>query len=273
MSTERDTGIADEVVSETYRQHSDERAPERLNRQILDLAASELEARGAPGRLSTRWSRPLAWAATIALSLAIVLELTELPGTPAEPAAGSLRDEFTPQDTGIIEDASNRARLRSGPNQQFGDGTAAKPSSDDHDDGNGNGNGADTADIPAAAKAPTGSPADTPAGAVAEPVLEEVFRRQTAAEERVDIGELETAVPEAERSDTRQKSANFSALIEKKELDARPHCDEAARETAATWLACIETLRRSGATSEAREEYEAFERKFAREAAEIEANK
>ena len=67
----------DKVVSDTYQQLSRESAPDHLNAKVLQQAAS-VAARPRYSR-SMMWTRPLAWAATIALCLAIVLEVTRIP--------------------------------------------------------------------------------------------------------------------------------------------------------------------------------------------------
>ena len=78
MTDERDKSapVVDEAVSRTYREIADEQTPERLDRAILAEAARAARPRYARSRA---WTRPLAWAATIALSVAIVLELTQVP--------------------------------------------------------------------------------------------------------------------------------------------------------------------------------------------------
>ena len=80
MTNERDrTDIGaetDAVVTQTYRDTTNERAPESLNRAILDRAAKASRPRYS--RLMT-WTRPMAWAATVMLSVAIVLQLTQTP--------------------------------------------------------------------------------------------------------------------------------------------------------------------------------------------------
>jgi hypothetical protein len=78
MSNERDESPVrtDESVARAYRNLADERAPEHLDRAVLGSAARAVR----PGYARSRaWTRPLAWAATIALSVAIVLELTRTP--------------------------------------------------------------------------------------------------------------------------------------------------------------------------------------------------
>jgi hypothetical protein len=63
-------------ISETYRELATESAPEHLNQAILKQAA--VEVTHSRGYLFAGWLKPVAWTAVIALSLAVVLELTEL---------------------------------------------------------------------------------------------------------------------------------------------------------------------------------------------------
>ena len=67
----------DETVSATYRELSREGAPDHLNKKVLQQAA-ETALRPRYSR-SIMWTRPLAWAATVGLCLAIVLEVTRVP--------------------------------------------------------------------------------------------------------------------------------------------------------------------------------------------------
>lgn len=67
----------DETVSATYRELSREGAPNHLNEKVLQQAA-ERALRPRYSR-SVMWTRPLAWAATVGLCLAIVLEVTRVP--------------------------------------------------------------------------------------------------------------------------------------------------------------------------------------------------
>ena len=67
----------DETVSTTYRELSRESAPNYLNDKVLQQAArNALRPRYSR---SIVWTRPLAWAATVGLCLAIVLEVTRVP--------------------------------------------------------------------------------------------------------------------------------------------------------------------------------------------------
>jgi len=66
----------DETVSRAYREIADERVPEHVNEAIL--AQSRKAARPRYAR-SRAWTRPLAWAATVALSVAVVHEVMQVP--------------------------------------------------------------------------------------------------------------------------------------------------------------------------------------------------
>jgi len=67
---------ADALLSQAYRDLADERTPEHLDRTILKAAAKE--ARPRYSRFIA-WTRPMAWAATVMLSVALVLEVTNSP--------------------------------------------------------------------------------------------------------------------------------------------------------------------------------------------------
>ena len=85
MSEESTNGIGDPVVSETYRESATERAPASLNEAVLRNAAVHAKKGYSHSML---WIRPLAWAATVALSLAIVIDVVLPPGAePERPAA------------------------------------------------------------------------------------------------------------------------------------------------------------------------------------------
>ncbi len=91
MNDERDTTEMDRLVSETYRAAATENVPLHLSEKILQMAASEpakQQQRSTFGT-ATSWLRPAAWAATISLSLAIVLEVTDdpAPEVPQSPVA------------------------------------------------------------------------------------------------------------------------------------------------------------------------------------------
>ena len=68
--------MSEQRLSETYRELATERTPEHLDRAVL--AEAGRAARPRYSRLTT-WTRPMAWAATVLLSVALVLEITRTP--------------------------------------------------------------------------------------------------------------------------------------------------------------------------------------------------
>ena len=133
MTNERNNKDRDQLVRDTYRALADERAPDRLNDRVLKQAAKAGRSRYS---LTRAWTRPVAWAATIGLSLAIVLELTRLPQTEPDVVGISVPDrpvqkedratanapdasmnDFSPKDMTLLRDAENMARIQAGANQ------------------------------------------------------------------------------------------------------------------------------------------------------------
>ncbi len=85
-------GVSDPLVSRTYRESAQERVPDALDRAVLQQARQNAGNRYSR---SVIWLRPMAWAATIGLSLAIVIELANLPQPTSEMLA--LPDAVAPQ--------------------------------------------------------------------------------------------------------------------------------------------------------------------------------
>lgn len=77
MNTEHDT----RRVSEAYREVATETSPTKLDDRILDMARQEARTRYG---LARTWIRPVAWAATIGLSFAFILEMTYFGDRPGE---------------------------------------------------------------------------------------------------------------------------------------------------------------------------------------------
>ena len=67
-------------VSATYREVATETTPPHLDRKVLEAARAGARTRYG---LARAWMRPLAWAATIALSFAFVLQMTQEDEVPA----------------------------------------------------------------------------------------------------------------------------------------------------------------------------------------------
>ncbi len=75
MSRDQDT----RRVSEAYRGIARETPPAKLDESVMAMARQEARTRYG---LARAWIRPVAWAATIALSFAFILELTYFSGGP-----------------------------------------------------------------------------------------------------------------------------------------------------------------------------------------------
>ena len=262
MNDERGKQSMDELVSATYRDHSTERAPEDLNRRILKLAAEETSRSRNVNALFGSWTKPLALAATVALSFAIVLEVTKLPQDvataptatlPAVPASDSLREDFTPRDNSAVTGAREQARLRDGSNRD--ESLIAQPQAViDHD--------------ARQSTAAAGAPAETLEEEVVHEPAPAAKAMLTSDDEGTDRARRNASmdyVPSdsvvAERT-VGSAAAPLTMALEKKESDAEESCEAKERKTAADWLACIERLRLAGADSQADREYEQYILKF-----------
>lgn len=76
----------DAGLSAEYRAIATEKAPARLDRAVLQMAAAELRA-GARSSAWRGWHRPAAYIATVGLTVALVQQLTGPPPIPPPPDA------------------------------------------------------------------------------------------------------------------------------------------------------------------------------------------
>ena len=240
MTNERDKEDMDTRVSETYRELSAPRVPDHLNQAILRMAANKRPGSGE--FLFAAWVKPVTLAATIALSLAIVLELTEVPTTviqteviPAiEQQAESIAEEIAPQETDSLGRAESRARAQFELNRT--------PVREDE------------------------------TAAADERIVEELVLKDTDLAKSEVKGKTNSfaASPAAAALPTARKRA---ADIPDSNQPAATSCDEKTQLSADTWLDCIDKLRESGLTQDADREYEAFILEYPAEAANPEPNK
>jgi hypothetical protein len=122
MTTDTD----DTRIRDTYRDLAKERSRADLDRKILAMAAGEARTRYG---LTRAWIRPVAWAATIGLSLAFILEISQLndgavpaetPAAAPAPVKTRIKEEVRPesvQSDAAADDtfaAKDQARPRSG---------------------------------------------------------------------------------------------------------------------------------------------------------------
>lgn len=212
MNTDQDN----KRVSDAYRDIADEVTPAELDARILASAARDARSRYG---LARAWVRPVAWAATIGLSLAFVLELTWFADAPREvPAEGAaLSEERVRQDAEVMKAKQEDGRTQAIVKQ------------------------ADTQPI-AAPVSPGTEPQSPPAAA-----------GRTAADE---ASLLRRAEPQARRQ---TESAQSDAALSYTASEDRDHaCDDEARSTADRWYQCIRDLRERGLVDDAAAEFEAL---------------
>lgn len=262
MSKQPENRVADQQVTRTYKALARERAPEHLNERVLKMAAGSR----TPYARARAWMRPAAWAATIALSFAIVLQLTQLPAPETEEAA-----LYLPADSGA---GANRQTSR--------DDAAA------------------FAEKIAPAEAEQESATAQPRGSTETPFTEELAPRaatvmrkakelaqeQAGADNSGDVrpaGKVQTAAETTqdepmsmEIAMSRREQANrlaakevaqeaasaAAALGAVSDASALSTCLDSQRAAPESWLACIRDLRKRGLAEQADEEYEQFQRQF-----------
>ena len=255
MTTENESFDGDVLVTETYRELGVEKAPEDLNQSILQMASGGSDKKPGHSFLFAAWTKPLAWAATIGLCLALVLQLTELPTAAVRPDA--VRHNIVPAADMMLEeralhDTVKLERLEL--NQQA-------ISKDEI------GRAASTADsVEVFSRQPKGK-----SDAVAAP-----------AQSFPAIAPATTpATPEASSARKRAESIpadikpmpSFLVSAEQKESDIADSCAEAARLSEEDWLKCIDDLRRSGRGEDADREHEAFILMYSLESLDSDENK
>lgn len=247
--TTHDTDERDPLVTAAYRELGDEQTPEYLDRAVLDMASAGGPGRSPGNTVLALWMKPVAWAATIGLCLAIVLEYSEVPSTGAPavvaPAPASVGDNFVPTNQDMLEEASNRAMLQTGPGPE-----AVREEQP-----------VENIDVSTveqkrkidsfAASAPTAS--------------KSVARERAAA--------LEVTTPQSIPVTGEAVAAPASLAAESRGPATNTPCTATIRESADGWLECILELRRAGFEEIADQEYELFAREFPADWAEFEANK
>ena len=229
MTTE--SNDIDSHVADAYRDLASEKTPVELDRAILSMAAG---TQRSPYGKARAWVRPVAWAATIGLSLAFVLELSQAPYKAPLSAGGSDGDTFEILEEGVLSEEA-----------------AAPPKSDP------------------AMRQEREKRSDNPAatGLSAPPAAVEPAPDQDSASADFEVDDMnllqeaeQRARLQAGESRPAARAAEFSARLENKEqVDS---CDADARSAAETWYACIEALRESGLSDMAAVELETLLAEF-----------
>lgn len=220
MSNPRNENETQELVSVAYREIASERAPEHLNQTILRQAAAEGKPAFAGRFPGGVWMRPVAWTAIIALSLAIVLELSEIQSVstldPAISSPAPASRKIIPPDASVLPDAADNANDPLDPVQQ--EIRQNKP-------------------VPAA-----GSPVQNDKAKLEAPAASAEFSK------------LQPAV----HPDARARAESTALPMARKATSVQAGCDAATRESPEAWVQCIQSLRDSGRDEQADLEYNAF---------------
>jgi hypothetical protein len=231
----------DQSVTRAYREIADERTPGHLDRAVLARAARA----GRPGYARSRaWTRPLAWAATIVLSVAIVLEFTQTPApedvasweapasldearTLAQPNSTEPGDSDAPV-PGRAADLIPDTREKSSPVQK----TSAQMTVESTE---------------AAPRLEAAAPKSEPA-----PIAADAETRDAGLVDRTAQTDALQNPPSRQAFSLRAPAATRTAPAPSRVAAA--HCSPEDTRQPSTWLACIEELERAGLVDEAAEE-------------------
>lgn len=264
MSMNTDKSSSDNELSKHYRAIADERAPDRLNEKVLRRATDAVAKTQDRGLLGL-WSKPLAWAATIGLSLAVVLELSQSPLLPAaaeRPASAILESE---QDSapevkressrvGVIADAVSGDAATDAAIHDIAVESRQAPQSVSQDFAP---NALETIEEAENLVRMQNGPN------LSEPDLREIVSKSApTAPTRSDSARSNPARPndeppsdgrtsDGQSGDVRRERSAFAAGLSL----SVSGCDDASQATRALWTACIKELRSIGETAIADQEY------------------
>jgi hypothetical protein len=293
MNTENETFEGDALVTQAYRELGVDKAPERLNQDILQMASEEGQQASERGFFVSAWMKPLTWAATIGLSLAIVLEFSELPSVPvpaaAPPAAQALKEEAVPQDTDRNEKVDLLRQATSGEESIQGIIRSDALNVIDRQPEGKSDDAATPAQLsllpePDVSEVSELSSAETrfnsPVDAVAEMSddMSDEMSSDAASKTSAEVSsEVSALVSPRKRAvdipvDSRAMAA-FSVQAEQNESDIAASCEESIRLSRESWLECIENLSESGAVEAADREHRAFILQYPLESRDLEQNK
>ena len=220
----------DPRVSEAYRNCSAESTSPELDRKVLSMAAADVRVRYWIPRM---WVRPLAWAATIALSLAFVLEMSRFADEPAAQIDSDVAEML--EERAMADEAAAKTKDERAVQQRL----------------------EKRSDAPATMKVAT-----PPAQSAPAPAADGATAAENASvsldSEANDMGFLREAEEQARMRS--EPARSVAAFAEKKEQST--DCDEDARASAETWYECVNALRDAGHTEAARHELESLLTEF-----------
>jgi len=269
-------GVADPLVSRTYRESAAESTPTALDQAVLREAG---QAGGSRYSRSIMWLRPMAWATTIGLCLAIVVELSDLPQLESDMMPASAPSEDVTGIRGELEaleepeKADEEARFEPELLEQ-----RARKTIDE--DGRVN-----LQAVPQLSKTAAEQAINAPAAAVAPARAAEAdiaTKRQindngevadtggfadTDSFERNDSPIIEEAdelarMHEGKKKESDDKASLVSSVGLAASASVATACDEEAQSTPETWFECIEALEDDGLDELARQQREQLQETF-----------
>ena len=244
--------VQDTLVSQTYRESAVEQAPDELDQAVLKRARQHTSNRYSR---SVIWLRPMAWAATIGLCLAIVVEINNVPQPlpeqmvlPAAPAdamsAAEKLDEEAVEVQKIQVEAARTEMYEAVAPQRF-EAEALQQRAKKTVDEQGR---VILQDVPQYSKSEARESAFMPAE-----------MRQSVEPKETDA----LVVPMLEQVDGASNSRSITVTASPALATMIPAtCDEKARATPQTWLECIEALEEDGLEELAAEQREQLQAAF-----------
>lgn len=237
----------DEMVSATYRELASEQAPADLDEKVLRMAAQQ--AQHASYSRSVMWTRPLAWAATIALCLAITLEVTRGP-TPEESIDMPARSDTNVRDQAPVADAPD-AKTEADRPEVESSAFESVPQTLEQEQ---------RSRSPASQNVSLGDDKENVGRSLKKQLVDEAVA-SPALEPKVNDADMIRRAEDMAlmQSGTLNEAAAKEAAIRTTAASAPSEtCSDEARAKPDSWLECIEELEMTGATDAAARERESF---------------
>ena len=275
MTEEREktdsVGETDALVTRTYRDVANERTPDHLNQAVLKEAASAVRPRYSR---FINWTRPMAWAATVTLCVALVLEVTRAPVPQSiAPVDNVTRSESVPQELDVADDVPATGRPGGTPEAETPvyevlEKTVAPTTQPERASNIAASKKAQTKETRANEASPKLSLRSRADGKLSQEEQLAAPKPSSADEFRVKDADMLIKAEEMARTqtgDSIEASQSFDAALVSGtagHADTNATCDESGRSTPESWLACIEELEEAGRPDEARRQRELLQEVF-----------
>lgn len=219
-------GEVDSLVTRTYKEVASELTPEHLNKAVMKQAADAARPRYLR---SVSWTRPMAWAATVTLCVALVLEVTNAP-------VPEISDVVLPSDR--LEAPPPASSAAPAPKLNRPDPVKAEALPE----------AIQEAEVPAERKRTAKMSKDLRQQVAAKPASAEGFsmKDDDMLSRAKEIATLQTG--DISESDQELGATTIAAG------SAEPSCSETDVAKPDTWLLCIQKLEDTGRTTEANEQ-------------------